>query len=221
MWQVKNKQLYQKFEFKDFNQAWAFMQAVAEVAVSLDHHPTWTNSYNKVEIWLSTHSAGKVTEKDRKLSGRIDRIYETMGQAKMTKMKEVNLYTDGGARGNPGPAACAFAIYKMDNSLIKKSGFYAGSTTNNQAEYRALKLGLDEAKKRGAVEVHVFLDSLLVVNQMKGVYKIKNRDLWPIHQAVLGLVKHFKNVNFTHVPREYNKLADGMVNQTLDAQEYS
>jgi 4a-hydroxytetrahydrobiopterin dehydratase len=76
MWQEKDGQLYRKFEFKDFKQAFAFMTKVAAVADQMDHHPTWTNTYNKVEVWLSTHSAGdQITEKDRQLAEKIDRLY--------------------------------------------------------------------------------------------------------------------------------------------------
>lgn len=75
MWQEQNKQLYRKFQFKDFQQAFDFMTKVAAVAEKMNHHPRWQNEYNKVEIWLSTHSAGQITDKDRELSGEIDRIY--------------------------------------------------------------------------------------------------------------------------------------------------
>ncbi|MCW3109953.1 MAG: pterin-4-alpha-carbinolamine dehydratase [Segetibacter sp.] len=75
MWTENNNQLYRKFEFKNFNEAFSFMTSVALEAEKMDHHPLWTNVYNKVEIWLSTHSAGDiVTEKDRKLSTKIDAI---------------------------------------------------------------------------------------------------------------------------------------------------
>lgn len=75
MWTENNNQLYRKFEFADFKEAFAFMSDVAELAEGMDHHPLWTNSYNKVEIWLSTHDAGDVvTEKDRELAGKIDKL---------------------------------------------------------------------------------------------------------------------------------------------------
>jgi 4a-hydroxytetrahydrobiopterin dehydratase len=77
MWGEKDGKLYRQFELKDFKQAFGFMQKVAEAADAMDHHPTWTNTYNKVEIWLSTHSAGdQITDKDRQLAKQIDRIYE-------------------------------------------------------------------------------------------------------------------------------------------------
>lgn len=129
---------------------------------------------------------------------------------------EVRLYADGGSRGNPGPSAGGFAILDMDDNVVKKSGKYLGITTNNQAEYHSLKGGVEAAREIGAKRVHVFMDSLLVVNQMKGIYKIKNRDLWPIHQAIKQIITAFEEINFTHIPRELNKLADSIVNETLD-----
>ena len=105
--------------------------------------------------------------------------------------------------------------------MLLKRASILGITTNNQAEYQALKFGLEEALKLGVRELHVYLDSMLVVNQMLGIFKVKNRDLWPIHGAIKELVPRFKHITFTHVPRELNKLADGQVNEALDAQEAS
>jgi 4a-hydroxytetrahydrobiopterin dehydratase len=75
MWREKDGQLYRQFQFKDFKQAFAFMTKVAAAADAMNHHPTWANSYNKVEIWLSTHSEAKITDKDHQLAAKIDRIY--------------------------------------------------------------------------------------------------------------------------------------------------
>lgn len=133
-------------------------------------------------------------------------------------VKQVKLFGDGGSRGNPGHSASGYVLLDMQDNVIKKSGVYLGITTNNQAEYQSLKLGLEEAFKLGAREVAVHMDSMLVINQMKGIFKVKNRDLWPIHQAIKEQVKLFKKVTFTHVPRELNKLADAEVNSTLDAE---
>jgi ribonuclease HI len=106
----------------------------------------------------------------------------------------------------------------MEDTVLVDKGVYLGVTTNNQAEYTALKLGLEECHKMGVSEVHVYMDSLLVVNQMKGIFKVKNRDLWPIHDAIMQQSKKFKKVSFNHVPREFNKLADAAVNRALDQQ---
>lgn len=133
------------------------------------------------------------------------------------KTARLKLYTDGGSRGNPGPSASGFVIMDMTDNVIKKAGVYLGITTNNQAEYQALKLGLQEARKLHAENIDVYMDSELVIKQMKGIYKIKNHDLWPIHDAIKQLVTAFNKVTFTHIPRELNKLADAEVNETLDA----
>lgn len=132
------------------------------------------------------------------------------------KLTEVKLYGDGGSRGNPGPSASGFVIMDMNGTVVVKKGVYLGVTTNNQAEYQSLRLGLEEALRMQAREVHVYMDSLLVVNQMLGIFKVRNRDLWPIHAAIKDLATKFKRVSFTHVPRELNKLADGAVNEALD-----
>ncbi len=130
--------------------------------------------------------------------------------------EHVTLYADGGSRGNPGPSACGYVLLDEQGEVLVDKGVYLGITTNNQAEYQGLKSGLEEALQMGARSVDVRLDSLLVINQMKGVFKVKNRDLWPIHDNLKQLVKSFDKVTFTHVPRELNKLADAAVNRVLD-----
>lgn len=133
-------------------------------------------------------------------------------------VEKVIVYADGGSRGNPGPSASGYVIYDDRQVMLVHRGVYLGVTTNNQAEYIALKLALEEAKSLGAREVHVYMDSMLVVNQMRGIFKVRNRDLWPIHDAVKRICNEFKHVQFTQVPRELNKLADAAVNQALDKQ---
>lgn len=138
---------------------------------------------------------------------------------KATKKTEVKLFTDGGSRGNPGPSAAGFVMLGMDDNVVTKTGKYLGITTNNQAEYQAVLQGLEAAKDYGARTVHVYMDSLLVVNQMIGIFKIKNRELWPIHQAIKEIISSFEKVSFIHVPREMNRAADSEVNRILDLQE--
>jgi ribonuclease HI len=128
----------------------------------------------------------------------------------------VKVFADGGSRGNPGPSASGFVILDMDDTVLVEDSLYLGITTNNQAEYTALKIALEKCKELGVHEVFVHMDSLLVVNQMKGIFKIRNRELWPIHQAIKDLMKSFKHVDFVHVPRELNKLADAAVNRAMD-----
>jgi ribonuclease HI/pterin-4a-carbinolamine dehydratase len=219
MWQEENKQLYRKFEFKDFKTAFEFMTKVAKVAEQQNHHPKWTNEYNKVEVWLTTHSEGKITDKDRALADEIDKIYEPKNMVQ-NDLEEAKLFTDGGSRGNPGPSAVAFVICKMDNSVVEKSGEYIGETTNNQAEYQALKMGLKRAQELGIQDLIVNLDSELVVKQINGLYKMKNADLRPHYEEVKQLERQFEKITFSHVPRKLNAEADAEVNRILDQQAF-
>jgi ribonuclease HI len=215
MWQEKDGRLYRKFEFKDFQQAFDFMQKVAAAAESQNHHPKWTNEWNKVEIWLSTHSAGDtVTDKDRELAETISGIYQN--KEGNSNLKQAKLFTDGGSRGNPGPSAIAFVICKMDDSVVEKSGSYIGETTNNQAEYQALKAGLERAGQLGVRQLLVNMDSELVVKQINGQYKIKNAELLPHYNAIKKLAGSFEQIDFAHVPRALNSIADKEVNRILD-----
>lgn len=131
-------------------------------------------------------------------------------------MQEAKLFTDGGSRGNPGSSAGAFLICKMDDNVVKKSGFYIGITTNNQAEYHALLKGLQSSQGLGIRKINVFMDSELIVKQLNGLYKVKNKDLEPLYRQVEDLAAGFSDISFTHVPRLMNKEADNEVNRILD-----
>lgn len=139
----------------------------------------------------------------------------------LSRTDKIIIYADGGSRGNPGPSACGFVLYDDHHNMLVNRGVYLGITTNNQAEYTALKMALEETKSLGAHSVHVYMDSMLVVNQMRGIYKVKNRDLWPIHDAIKQLCNSFNSVDFTQVPRESNKIADAAVNAALDSHLHS
>lgn len=131
----------------------------------------------------------------------------------------VIIYSDGGSRGNPGPSASGYVVMNGNQDVIHQGGMYLGITTNNQAEYHGVRLGLEKAQEIGAKTVDFRIDSLLVVNQLNGIYTIKNRDLWPINERIKELAEQFEKVTFSHVKREFNQLADGMVNKILNAHE--
>jgi ribonuclease HI len=220
MWQTVDNKLYKKFKFNDFAEALAFINRVGSLADEANHHPTITNTYNNVELWLSTHDAGDVvTNKDKDLAAQIDSVLEVDDVLSVPmSFKRLKMYADGGSRGNPGPSASGYVLMDTSDNIVKKSGVYVGITTNNQAEYQSLKFGLEEARRLGAEEIDVFMDSLLVVNQMKGIFKVKNQALLPHYEDIKLLAGQFKRISFTHVPRELNKLADAEVNTTLDAE---
>jgi len=127
---------------------------------------------------------------------------------------KTTLYTDGGARGNPGPAGIG-AVLNIDG---EKSEFkkYIGETTNNQAEYQALILGLEKAREAKVEEIDCFLDSELVVKQLNRQYKVKNPDIAKVFVKVWNLAQQFKKITFKHVFREDNKEADRLVNEAID-----
>lgn len=133
-------------------------------------------------------------------------------------LRRVKMFADGGSRGNPGPSAYGFVILNADtNDVYESRNKYLGITTNNQAEYHGLLAGLEWCKQHNVQDVEVYMDSLLVVNQMKGSFKVKNRELWAIYESAKRVQAAFKSITFTHVPRELNKLADAEVNKALDA----
>jgi len=222
MWQETKHGLYKQFSFHDFREAWAFMQRIAEASEHLGYFPRWQNDQATVDIWLSTHENGMhITGRDRAFARTVDGLIDPRmtdpDVIKATKVTEMQLYADGGSRGNPGPSASGYVLLDMSGSTMLRGGEYLGTTTNNQAEYQALKLGLEHALDDfQARELHVYMDSMLVINQMKNIFKIKNPELWPIHNACSELVKKFQKVTFDHVPRELNKAADAEVNKILD-----
>jgi ribonuclease HI len=132
-------------------------------------------------------------------------------------MTSAVIYTDGGARGNPGPAAIGVVIYDdMEKEILFEVGEYIGNTTNNYAEYSALIRALSEAAKMKIQSVRCKLDSELVVKQLRGEYKIREENLQKLAGDVFKIMNNFKHVDFAHVPREKNKIADKLVNEALD-----
>ncbi|MFH0955701.1 MAG: ribonuclease HI family protein [Candidatus Falkowbacteria bacterium] len=129
---------------------------------------------------------------------------------------KLTIYTDGGARGNPGPAGIGVVILDEWGNPVAEISEYIGEVTNNQAEYKALIVGLAEAKKFGARELEVFLDSELVVKQLNREYRVKDKDLAPLFVQVYNISLGFKKIIFKHIFREKNELADKLVNQALD-----
>src|SRR3989344_4106417 len=129
---------------------------------------------------------------------------------------KIIINTDGGARGNPGPAGIGAVIADGTGKIISRHKKYIGETTNNSAEYQALILALTEAIQHGAADLEVRMDSELIVKQMQGLYKIKEPQLKVFAAEVLKLIKNFQAVNFVHVRREKNQEADKLVNKAID-----
>jgi ribonuclease HI len=132
-------------------------------------------------------------------------------------MKTFRIYCDGGARGNPGPAASGAVLVDPETEeLIGSAAEYLSTATNNQAEYHAVVLGLRKAKELGAGEVEVVMDSELAVRQLNGEYRVKNEELAKKYLEVHNLAQNFKRISFRHVTRDKNTRADELVNKVLD-----
>jgi ribonuclease HI len=130
---------------------------------------------------------------------------------------KARLFTDGGARGNPGPAAFAYVLEAEDGTVLASEGRRIGIATNNVAEYRALVAGLEKAAELGLDEVEVVSDSELLVKQMRGEYRVKNAALADLNDEASRLARRIGRVTYRAVRREHNTLADSLVNEALDA----
>ena len=130
---------------------------------------------------------------------------------------KVVVHVDGGARGNPGPAAAAAVVSTRRGEVLDEATVTLGRATNNVAEYRGLLLGLERARALGATEVEVINDSELVAHQINGRYRVKHPDMQPLHAEAIAALRGFVKWTVRPVPRAQNAAADALVNQALDA----
>ena len=225
---IQSSQLFDAVTYIDYDDR-AIQYGVIVYLVTLlpQRHPMkLSGNYSKYK-WhsMSNIHQSELTDLTQLLLGIIKQEHLTDETIEKTHLSDVNkssdnaivIYSDGGSRGDPGPSAAGYVVLNAQQEVIAEGGEYLGITTNNQAEYQGVRLGLEKAIELGYKKVDFKLDSMLVVNQMKGYYKIKNRELWPINERIRTLMTNFDRVTFTHVNRQFNQLADGMVNKTLDA----
>ncbi len=128
----------------------------------------------------------------------------------------VLVHVDGGARGNPGPAAVAAVVSDPEGTVLDEAAQRIGTATNNVAEYRAVLLGVERARALGATELELVNDSELVARQLQGVYKVKHPAMRPLHLEATAALRDFDRWSIRSVPRERNAHADALVNQALD-----
>lgn len=225
---IQSSQLFDAVTYIDYDdRAIQYGVIVYLVTLAPQRHPMkLSGNYSRYK-WhsMSNIQQSELTDLTQLLLGIIQQEEITEKTVSVTQLNDVNkssddaivIYSDGGSRGNPGPSAAGYVVLNNRQEVVAEGGEYLGITTNNQAEYQGVRLGLEKARELGYKKVDFKVDSMLVVNQMKGIYKIKNRELWPIHERIRTLMTHFDRVTFTHVNRQFNQLADGMVNKTLDA----
>jgi ribonuclease HI len=128
----------------------------------------------------------------------------------------IHVFSDGAARGNPGPAGAGAVITDASGRVLARLGRFLGHQTNNVAEYQGLLLGLRHAQELGAREVEVRADSELMIRQLQGRYQVRNPALKPLHAEAMRLLRGFDRAGLKHIPREENKLADEMSNRAID-----
>ncbi len=135
------------------------------------------------------------------------------------KSEQVIAYTDGGSRGNPGPAAAAFILTRPDGTQLLSKALFLGETTNNVAEYTAVCKALEAAKQLGAKNIALFSDSELLVKQLNGLYKVKSEQIRPLFRQAVNLIGEFEGCEIKYIARQKNEKADELVNQALNLQQ--
>ena len=224
---IQTAQLYDAVTYVDYDdRAIQYLVLVYLVSFAPGHHTvSLGDHYNKYE-WKTFKNIqqNEVTDLTSLLLGIVQQqsitdesIHEDNKVVDEITSNDVTIvYSDGGSRGNPGPSAAGFVIINDQQEVIEQGGEYLGITTNSMAEYHGVRLGLERALELECRRIDFRVDSMMVANQMNGIYSIKNRELWPIHVRIRQLIRQFEVVKFSHVKREFNQLADGMVNKTLD-----
>lgn len=158
-----------------------------------------------------------IVKNNRTAAGRPSLVVEVEAQTKDPESKGfATIYTDGGSRGNPGPSGTGYYIVGADGKELKRGGEFIGFSSSRLAEYYGLKAGIEQALAMGLKRVHFRSDSLMLVNQMNGVYEVKNADLMSVHEDVLKLLERLERYSFTFVPRTKNWEADEEVNKAID-----
>lgn len=176
---------------------------------------------NSTKVLLDLGGANLVDDFSRNPSPNNTRgfVRDVNRSSELAENKTVAIHSDGGSRGNPGPTAAAYIIESDRGEVIDQGGEYLGDyLTNDIAEYHGVLLGLRSAAKMGAKNVNFYSDSLMVVDQLNGMFKVKDIDK-KIYQEIKQLMFKFDRVRFRHVHREYNRSADALVNQILDENE--
>lgn len=192
-----------------------------EVKLTNERHVAY-NWYGAAELdSLSVDEASSMVLKiiQNKTSAPAQRVVEKAEEStggNLTAAGVVTIYTDGGSRGNPGPSGLGYYIVDQDGKEIKRGGEFLGMSNSRLAEYYGLKEGIEQAIELGYKKVHFKSDCLMMVNQMNGIFQVKNRDLMQVYSDILKLLEKLDSFSFTHVPRSQNEEADAEVNKIID-----
>lgn len=149
-------------------------------------------------------------------SGRKTELSYSTSNNETEVVSEATIYFDGASRGNPGPAGVGYVVVSQNGEILKRGGEFIGFATSRVAEYYALKEACEQGVELGLLRVKFIGDNLMVINQMNGIYQVKNQDLMQVHDDILKLISKFERVSFVHVKREENTEADVEANKAID-----
>ena len=192
---------------------------VYDVGLEGDSVKITTERYNAYR-WLDEARINSITLDEASLT-----VLEIVAGRQRNVVKNIDyrgnvnvamVYTDGSSRGNPGPSGVGYYIVAADGTVLKRGGEFLGFSTSRVAEYYGLKEGVEQALELGLKSVRFMSDSLMLVNQMNGIYRVKNQDLMPIYNDIWKLLNGLDSYSFEHVPRTRNIEADGEANRAID-----
>ena len=200
---MKSPYVFKK-KFVNFRASWDFLKYLS------------SNYTDKSDLKLELkNNIVKITleEENHILSQLIEDYFD---KSRSSTAVTVRLFCDGGSRGNPGPGACGFVFLDQADKQIGQGGKFFKYCTNNQAEYWSLKKGVAAALEKGIKVLDIYMDSQLVVKQIKGEYKVRNKDLMQLYQSIKSDLARLESYKISYIPRSHNRLADQLVNQILD-----
>ncbi|MBQ3474525.1 reverse transcriptase-like protein [Candidatus Saccharibacteria bacterium] len=189
---------------------------IYEIGISGDIKPNPRERYSAYKYLKETSNGTRLTETSMAV---LEIIEEKMSSDHVSPRAAANSMTinvDGASRGNPGPAGIGYCVTNSEGQIVERGGEFIGFATSRVAEYYALKKGIDRAIELGYKTARFVSDSLMVVNQLNGIFQIKNQDILPIYQDIQKKLENFEAVSFTHVPRSKNVIADSEANDAID-----
>ena len=203
---MKTPYIFEK-EFDDLKAAWKFLNYLSShIKEDLEEDLDLRLELQNTSVRVSLKEKSKI----------FDELIENYFEPKADPRQNARLFCDGGSRGNPGPGACGFVILDENDQVITQGGRFFKHCTNNQAEYWSLREGVSAALKQNIQNLDIYMDSQLIVRQIKGEYRVKNENLLPIYEGTKLDLDKLETYEITHIPRRHNKLADSLVNQILD-----
>ncbi|MBQ6313520.1 reverse transcriptase-like protein [Candidatus Saccharibacteria bacterium] len=189
---------------------------VYEIGISGEIRPTPQDRYVAYKFLKDVNNSTPLTETT---SNVLDIIEERVPSEKVSSRATANAFTinvDGASRGNPGPAGVGYCITNSEGRIIERGNEFIGFATSRVAEYYAIKKGIERAIELGYKTARFVSDSLMVVNQLNGIFQVKNQDIMSIHQDIQNKLENFEAVSFVHVPRSKNVIADSEANEAID-----